>query len=225
MLPIAVLPAAGLLLRLGQPDLLDIPFIAAAGDAVFSNLALIFAIGVAIGFSKDGNGAAALAGAIGYFVLTKGAAAIDKDINMSVLGGMISGVIAGLLYNRYHDIKLPDWLGFFGGRRFVPIVTSLVMLVLALIFGYVWPPIQDGINAVGHWIVGAGAVGVGIFGFLNRLLIPVGLHHVLKQSIQASEGRVIVAEVVGEFAPLYPAVTNAELATAFGADLLLLNFT
>ncbi len=134
MLPIAVLPAAGLLLRLGQPDLLNVPFIAAAGDAVFSNLALIFAIGVAIGFSKDGNGAAALAGAIGYFVLTKGAAAIDKDINMSVLGGIISGVIAGLLYNRYHDIKLPDWLGFFGGRRFVPIVTSLVMLVLALSF-------------------------------------------------------------------------------------------
>lgn len=183
MLPIAVLPAAGLLLRLGQPDLLNIPFIAAAGDAVFSNLALIFAIGVAIGFAKDGNGAAALAGAIGYFVLTKGAAAIDKDINMSVLGGIFSGVIAGLLYNRYHDIKLPDWLGFFGGRRFVPIVTSLVMLVLALIFGYVWPPIQDGINAVGHWIVGAGAVGVGIFGFLNRLLIPVGLHHVLNSFV------------------------------------------
>ncbi|MED4925593.1 N-acetylglucosamine-specific PTS transporter subunit IIBC [Geobacillus thermoleovorans] len=183
MLPIAVLPAAGLLLRLGQPDLLNIPFIAAAGDAVFSNLALIFAIGVAIGFSKDGNGAAALAGAIGYFVLTKGAAAIDKDINMSVLGGILSGVIAGLLYNRYHDIKLPDWLGFFGGRRFVPIVTSLVMLVFALIFGYVWPPIQDGINAVGHWIVGTGAVGVGIFGFLNRLLIPVGLHHVLNSFV------------------------------------------
>ncbi|WP_445612608.1 N-acetylglucosamine-specific PTS transporter subunit IIBC [Geobacillus sp. YF-1] len=183
MLPIAVLPAAGLLLRLGKPDLLDIPFIAAAGDAVFSNLALIFAIGVAIGFAKDGNGAAALAGAIGYFVLTKGAAAIDKDINMSVLGGIISGVIAGLLYNRYHDIKLPDWLGFFGGRRFVPIVTSLVMLVLALVFGYIWPPIQDGINAVGHWIVGAGAVGVGIFGFLNRLLIPVGLHHVLNSFV------------------------------------------
>ena len=123
MLPVAVLPAAGLLLRLGQPDLLDIPFIAATGDAVFANLPLIFAIGVAVGFAKDGNGAAALAGAIGYFVLTKGAAAIDKDINMSVLGGIISGVIAGLLYNRYHNIKLPDWLGFFGGKRFVPIVT------------------------------------------------------------------------------------------------------
>jgi PTS system N-acetylglucosamine-specific IIC component len=183
MLPIAVLPAAGLLLRLGQPDLLNIPFIAATGDAIFSNLALIFAIGVAVGFAKDGNGAAALAGAIGYFVLTKGATAIDKDINMSVLGGIISGLIAGGLYNRYHNIKLPDWLGFFGGRRFVPIVTSFVMLVLALIFGYIWPPIQDGINAVGKWIVGAGAIGTGIFGLLNRLLIPVGLHHVLNNFV------------------------------------------
>jgi PTS system N-acetylglucosamine-specific IIC component len=183
MLPVAVLPAAGLLLRLGQPDLLDIPFIAATGDAVFANLPLIFAIGVAVGFAKDGNGAAALAGAIGYFVLTKGAAAIDKDINMSVLGGIISGVIAGLLYNRYHNIKLPDWLGFFGGKRFVPIVTSFVMLILALVFGYVWPPIQDGINAIGKWIVGAGALGVGVFGFLNRLLIPVGLHHVLNSFV------------------------------------------
>ncbi|GCD82026.1 N-acetylglucosamine-specific PTS transporter subunit IIBC [Parageobacillus thermoglucosidasius] len=183
MLPIAVLPAAGLLLRLGQPDLLDIPFIAATGEAVFANLPIIFAIGVAVGFAKDGNGAAALAGAIGYFVLTKGATAIDKDINMSVLGGIISGVIAGLLYNRYHNIKLPDWLGFFGGKRFVPIVTSFVMLILALIFGYVWPPIQDGINAVGKWIVGAGAIGTGIFGLLNRLLIPVGLHHVLNNFV------------------------------------------
>jgi PTS system N-acetylglucosamine-specific IIC component len=183
MLPIAVLPAAGLLLRLGQQDLLNISFIANTGAAVFTNLPLIFAIGVAVGFAKDGNGAAALAGAIGYYVLTQGATAIDKHINMSVLGGIISGVIAGLLYNRYHNIKLPDWLGFFGGRRFVPIVTSFVMLILALIFGYVWPPIQDMINAIGKWIVGAGAIGAGIFGLLNRLLLPLGLHHVLNNFV------------------------------------------
>jgi N-acetylglucosamine PTS system EIICBA or EIICB component len=183
MLPIAVLPAAALLLRLGKPDLLDIPFIEAGGEAIFANLALLFAIGVAVGLSKDGNGSAALAGAVGYFVLTKGTAAINEDINMAVLGGIISGVVAGLLYNRYHDIKLPEWLGFFGGKRFVPIVTSVVMLVLAAIFGFVWPPIQDVINSVGEWIVGAGAVGVGVFGFLNRLLIPVGLHHVLNSLV------------------------------------------
>jgi len=179
MLPIAVLPAAGLLLRFGQPDLLNIPFIANAGDAIFSNLALIFAIGVAIGFSKDNNGAAALSGAIGYLVLTQGTQAIDKNINMGVLGGILAGIVAGLLYNRYHDIKLPEWLGFFSGKRFVPIVTSVAMVILAGVAGYVWPSIQDGINGVGNWIIGLGAVGSGIFGFLNRLLIPLGLHHVL----------------------------------------------
>ncbi|MFC4801912.1 N-acetylglucosamine-specific PTS transporter subunit IIBC [Neobacillus sp. GCM10023253] len=179
MLPIAVLPAAGLLLRFGQPDLLDIPFIANAGNAIFANLALIFAIGVAMGFAKDNNGAAALAGAIGYLVLTEGTKAIDKNINMGVLGGILTGIIAGLLYNRYRDVKLPEWLGFFSGRRFVPIITSVAMVILAGIAGFVWPPIQDAINGVGNWIIGLGAVGSGIFGFLNRLLIPLGLHHVL----------------------------------------------
>ncbi|WP_264738125.1 N-acetylglucosamine-specific PTS transporter subunit IIBC [Cytobacillus firmus] len=179
MLPIAVMPAAALLLRLGQDDLLGIPFISAAGNAVFGHLALLFAIGIAIGFSKDGSGAAALAGAVGYFVLTEGAAAINETVNMGVFGGIISGIIAGLLYNKYHDIRLPEWLGFFGGKRFVPIITSLVMIVIAFLFGYVWPPVQAGINGVGDWIIGAGAAGVGVFGFLNRLLIPVGLHHIL----------------------------------------------
>lgn len=179
MLPIAVLPAAGLLLRFGQPDLLDIPFMAAAGNAIFSNLALIFAIGVAIGISKDGNGAAGLAGAIGYFVLTAGATSINKDINMAALGGIIAGVIAGLLYNRFSAIKLPEWLGFFSGRRFVPIITSAVMLILAGLFGYIWPSIQDAINSVGNWIIDLGAIGAAVFGFLNRILIPLGLHHVL----------------------------------------------
>ncbi|MEH7349316.1 N-acetylglucosamine-specific PTS transporter subunit IIBC [Gottfriedia acidiceleris] len=179
MLPIAVLPAAGLLLRFGQPDLLDIPFMAAAGNAIFSNLPLIFAIGVAIGISKDGNGAAGLAGAIGYFVLTAGTTTINKDINMAALGGIITGVVAGLLYNRFSGIKLPEWLGFFSGRRFVPIITSATMLVLAGIFGYVWPTIQDAINSVGNWIIDIGPIGAAVFGFLNRILIPLGLHHVL----------------------------------------------
>ncbi|ULT57017.1 N-acetylglucosamine-specific PTS transporter subunit IIBC [Neobacillus drentensis] len=179
MLPIAVLPAAGLLLRFGQPDLLNIPFIANAGNAVFANLALIFAIGVAMGFAKDSNGAAALSGAIGYLVLTQGTVAIDKDINMGVLGGILTGIISGLLYNRFHDIKLPEWLGFFSGRRFVPIITSVTMVIIAGVAGFIWPPIQDAINGVGNWIIGLGALGAGIFGILNRLLIPLGLHHVL----------------------------------------------
>ncbi|QHE54222.1 N-acetylglucosamine-specific PTS transporter subunit IIBC [Pontibacillus sp. HMF3514] len=209
MLPIAVLPAAALLLRLGQPDLLDIPFMAAAGDAIFANLALLFAIGVAVGLSKDGHGAAALAGAVGYFVLTKGATAINEDIKMAVLGGIISGIVAGLLYNRYSEVKLPDWLGFFGGKRFVPIITSLAMLILAGVFGYVWPPIQEGINNVGQWIVDAGAAGVGVFGFLNRLLIPVGLHHVLNT---------LVWFEFGEFTNSAGEMVKGDLSRFFAGD-------
>lgn len=179
MLPIAVLPAAALLLRLGQDDLLNIPVMAQAGDALFKNLALLFALGIAIGLSKDGSGAAALSGAIGYLVLTYVLAAIDENIDMGVLGGFITGIISGHLYNRFHTIKLPDWLGFFGGKRFVPIITSITMMIVGVLFGFVWPPIQEFINSIGEWIIGAGAVGAAAYGFLNRLLIPLGLHHVI----------------------------------------------
>ncbi|NLV76254.1 MAG: PTS transporter subunit EIIC [Tissierellia bacterium] len=183
MLPVAVLPIAGLLLRLGADDVLNIPFISSAGDAILGNLPIIFAIGVAVGFAFDNSGAAGLAGAVGYFVLTAGAAVINDTINMGVLGGIIAGVVAGNLYNKYHDIKLPEWLGFFGGRRFVPIVTGFACIILALIFGFVWPPVQNGIDAAANWMIGAGALGVFMFGFLNRLLIPVGLHHVINNIV------------------------------------------
>mgnify|MGYP005978630477 CR=1 FL=1 len=101
MLPVAVLPAAALLLRLGAPDVFDIPFITQAGGAVFNNLALIFAVGIAVGLAKDNNGAAGLAGVIGYLVLTEALKAIDKDLNMGVLAGVIVGIISGILYNKH----------------------------------------------------------------------------------------------------------------------------
>ncbi|RLQ96737.1 N-acetylglucosamine-specific PTS transporter subunit IIBC [Falsibacillus albus] len=188
MLPIAVLPAAALLLRLGQPDLLDIKFIAASGDAIFANLALLFAIGVAIGLSKDGSGAAGLAGAVGYLILKNGSAAINESVDMKVLGGIIAGIVAGHLYNRFSETKLPDFLGFFGGKRLVPIMTALATIILALIFGFVWPPVQTGIDHIGDWLTGAGALGAGVFGFLNRLLIPFGLHHILNNIVWFSFG-------------------------------------
>ena len=115
-LPIAVLPVAALLLRFGQPDLLNVAFIAQAGGAIFDNLALIFAIGVASSWSKDSAGAAALAGAVGYFVLTKAMVTINPEINMGVLAGIITGLVGGAAYNRWTDIKLPDFLSFFGGK-------------------------------------------------------------------------------------------------------------
>lgn len=179
MLPIAVLPVAGLLLRLGQPDLLGIAAMAQAGDAIFANLALIFAIGVAVGFAKENNGTAGLAGAIGYLVLTAVLKASDAKINMGVLAGITAGVSAGLLYNRYKDIALPSYLGFFGGKRFVPIASGFAMLLAGLLLGLVWPPVQHGIDRVGHWLIDAGEIGLFIYGTLNRLLIVTGLHHIL----------------------------------------------
>ena len=113
MLPIAVLPIAGLLLRLGQPDLLNIAFVAEAGQAVFTNLPVIFALGIAIGFADENHGAAALAAFVGYIILTASLRVLDENIDMGVLGGIIVGITAGLLYNKYKSIKLPSYLAFF----------------------------------------------------------------------------------------------------------------
>ncbi|MGV3002438.1 N-acetylglucosamine-specific PTS transporter subunit IIBC [Vibrio sp. E150_018] len=179
MLPIATLPVAALLLRLGQPDLLDIAFMASAGNAIFSQLPLLFGLGIAIGLSKDGAGAAGLAGAVAYFVLTATAQQIDAEVNMSFFGGIFAGIIAGHCYNAFHATRLPEWLAFFSGRRLVPIMSGLVALVAGAIFGVVWPAVQHGLDALAHSISTSGAIGQFIYGTLNRALIPVGLHHVL----------------------------------------------
>ncbi|MEZ6735088.1 PTS N-acetyl glucosamine transporter subunit IIABC [Klebsiella pneumoniae] len=208
-LPIAVLPVAALLLRFGQPDLLNVPFIAQAGGAIFDNLALIFAIGVASSWSKDNAGSAALAGAVGYFVMTKAMVTINPEINMGVLAGIITGLVAGAVYNRWSGIKLPDFLSFFGGKRFVPIATGFFCLILAAIFGYVWPPVQHAIHSGGEWIVSAGALGSGIFGFINRLLIPTGLHQVLNT---------IAWFQIGEFTNAAGAVFHGDINRFYAGD-------
>ncbi len=205
MLPIAVLPIAGLLLRLGQPDVFGgQPFIAAAGDAIFHNLGLLFAIGVAVGFAKDGNGAAGLAGVVCFLVATNGAGSLiapppdvitglagkAKDLavadfratsvfKLGVPLGILSGLIAGDFYNRFGTMKLPDYLAFFGGRRFVPIVSGLAGLALALLFGVSWIYLDRGVDGLSRAVVAAGPIGLFGFGLLNRLLIVTGLHHIL----------------------------------------------
>ena len=199
MLPIAVLPIAALLLRLGQPDLLDIPFVAAAGNAIFSNLGLLFAAGVAVGLARENHGAAALAGVVAYIVSTEGAKALlalppdiaatadveqaawrAKEIaKLSVPAGILSGIVAGLLYNRFSNIKLPDYLAFFAGRRFVPIAAGFVGVIGAVLFGYGFPWFEAGVDTFSRWVVGAGSVGLFLYGVLNRLLLITGLHHIL----------------------------------------------
>ncbi|MBX9865620.1 MAG: PTS transporter subunit EIIC, partial [Burkholderiales bacterium] len=179
MLPIAMLPVAGLLLRFGQPDLLNVQAIADAGNAIFANLPLLFAIGVAVGFAKDNNGASGLAGAVGYLILVAMLKSINKDIDSGVLGGILIGSIAGVLYNKYKDIKLPEFLAFFGGKRFIPIATGISAVILGIAMGYIWPPIQNGLHTFSQWMAESGEVGMFIYGLFNRLLLVTGLHHVL----------------------------------------------
>ncbi|HEX3367922.1 N-acetylglucosamine-specific PTS transporter subunit IIBC [Phenylobacterium sp.] len=204
MLPIAVLPVAGLLLRLGQPDLLNIPFVAAAGDAIFSNLGLLFAAGVAVGLARDNNGAAGLAGVVCFLIATQGAqtllhvpadalksmtgAAVDLGktafrtgaiAKLGVPIGITSGIVGGLFYNRFSNVKLPDYLAFFGGRRFVPIVSGVAGLAIAGLVGGSYEALSGGLDALSHAIVGSGRLGLFIYGLANRALIVTGLHHIL----------------------------------------------
>ncbi|RRS30206.1 MAG: PTS sugar transporter [Epsilonproteobacteria bacterium (ex Lamellibrachia satsuma)] len=182
MTPIAVLPVAALLLRLGFGDIFDgqIAFIMkSAGEAVFSNLDLLFGVGIAYGLAKNNDGAAALSGAIGVLIAKAVYISIDKDVNMGVFVGIIIGVLAGILYNRFHNIKLPEFLGFFGEKRFVPIITSLAAILVGVLAGYFWHYAQSGIDAFSNAIIGLDELGTFIYGVLNRLLIPLGLHHIL----------------------------------------------
>lgn len=232
MLPVATLPAAALLLRFGAINYETefhlgstvggflnqyiAPFLLAGGSAIFDNLSLIFAVGVAIGLATDA--VAALAAVIAYMVLTAVLAKVpaampfiadDAKLNMGVLGGILAGGVAAYCYNRYHNIKLPEWLGFFGGKRFVPIITSLGMVIIGLIFGIIWGPIQDALNSMGNWIVGLGALGAGLFGFFNRLLIPFGLHHVLNA---------IAWFQIGDFTDAAGKVVHGDLNRFFAGD-------
>ncbi|MYT30609.1 PTS transporter subunit EIIC [Streptomyces sp. MspMP-M5] len=209
MLPVAVLPAAALLVRLGNADMLgrdSFPtvitkiagYMAAGGGAILDNMPLLFAVGIAIGYAKKSDGSTALAAVTGYLVfqkvlatftdknLPKVASVVDGKIVMSaapvnagVLGGVVMGLVVALLYQRFYRTKLPEWLGFFGGRRLVPILSAFSGLVIGIVFGLIWPVLGTGLHSFGEWLVGSGAVGAGIFGVANRALIPVGMHHLL----------------------------------------------
>jgi N-acetylglucosamine PTS system EIICBA or EIICB component len=194
MLPIAVLPVAGLLLRLGQPDLLDIKAMAAAGKAIFDHLPLLFAVGVAVGFALENHGVAGLSGAVGYLVLDSVLEALDPTIEMGVLAGIVPGLVAGTLYNRTRDIKLPEFLSFFGGKRFAAIATGFACLALGFLFWGLWPPVQRGIDQLAAWLIGAGALGLFMYGVLNRLLIVTGLHHILNTFIWFQFGTFVAAD-------------------------------
>lgn len=220
MLPIAALPAAALLLRFGQADILKAiglegvelagniaSIIGAGGAALFDNLPILFAIGIAFGFAKKGDGSAALSGAVSYLVIEKvfktmapmiqcagmqddalATCAEGAKINYGVLAGIVAGILAAKLWEKYHRVKLPDYLGFFAGRRFVPIVVAISSIVVAVVMAFVYPWFDSGITSLGNTLSDNAVIGSGIFGVVNRLLIPLGLHHILNNIIWFIQG-------------------------------------
>ncbi|MDX6314629.1 MAG: N-acetylglucosamine system or component [Streptomyces sp.] len=221
-LPIAVLPAAGILNRLGQPDVFGADGLGwdnvskvfgGAGGALLDGslgLPLLFAVGVAIGMAKKSDGSTALAAVAGFLVYygvlhqfpadcppgsvftatsTVSGACIPHDTptsaaaaayqNPGVFGGIVIGLLTAFFWQRFHRTKLVDWLGFFNGRRLVPIIMSFVAIVFAVLCVWVWPPIGDGLNSFSQWLSDLGSIGSGIFGVANRALLTVGLHQFL----------------------------------------------
>ncbi|KIS44094.1 N-acetylglucosamine-specific PTS transporter subunit IIBC [Kosakonia radicincitans] len=202
MVPVATLPAAAILMGVGYwidpvgwggQNALAAFFIQ-SGSAIIDNMGVLFAVGVAYGMSKDKDGAAALAGFVGFLVLTtlcspaavamiqkipadQVPAAFGKIKNQFI--GILVGIIAAELYNRFSNVELPKALSFFSGRRLVPILTSFVMIVVAFIMMFIWPVVFSGLVGFGEHIQKMGSIGAGVYAFFNRLLIPVGLHHAL----------------------------------------------
>jgi glucose PTS system EIICB or EIICBA component len=196
MLPVSVLPVAGILLGVGSANFPWLPeavsqIMAAAGSAVFGNLPLLFAIGVAIGLTEN-DGVAALAGTVGYVVFlaalgvcaellgveTKPIMGIPS-IETGVFGGIIAGLVAAAAFNRFYRIKLPSYLGFFAGKRAVPIITAFAVILAGAVLSFVWPPIGGAIDRFSHWAVHERpALAFTIYGVIERGLIPFGLHHV-----------------------------------------------
>ncbi len=180
LLPVAAMPLAGLIMRLSADDMLNIPVIGAAGNAVFGNLDILFAIGVTIGFAKTKDkGIPALTGFLAIATLKKGLEIMNPAVSMGIFGGIISGLVAAWTYNRFKNQKLPMVFSYFAGEKFPLTMVMILQTITAVFFGVIWPIIQTGIDSFAKLLVDMGAFGVGIFMFLNRLLIPFGLHHVL----------------------------------------------
>ncbi|MCC5894577.1 MAG: PTS transporter subunit EIIC [Alkalibacterium sp.] len=202
MLPVAVLPAAAILMGIGYwidpsgwgGESQLAAFMISAGASLINNMGILFAIGVALGMSKDKNGAAALSGLVGWLVTTTMLSpdtvaqlqqieveSVDIAFNSieTQFIGILVGLIAATIYNKFSGVKLPQALAFFSGRRLPPIITAVAALVLSGVLLFVWPPVFGALVTFGTYISGLGALGAGLYGFFNRLLIPTGLHHAL----------------------------------------------
>lgn len=207
MLPVSVLPVAGILLGVGSAAFSWLPAVvsdvmAEAGGSVFANMLLIFAVGVALGFTHN-DGVAALAAVVAYGIMVKTIAVVAPLIlhlsvgdvvakhlaDTGVLGGIIAGAIAASMFNRFYRITLPEYLGFFAGKRFVPIISGLLAIVFGVVLSFIWPPIGAAIQAFSHWAAYQNPmVAFGIYGVVERALVPFGLHHIWNVPFQMQVG-------------------------------------
>ena len=202
MLPVAVLPAAAILMGIGYwidpsgwgGESVVAAFLIKSGGALIDNMGILFAVGVALGMSRDRDGAAAISGLVAWQIVTtllspgsvsmlQSIAIEDVDPSFGKIQtqfiGILCGLIAGALYNKFHKVTLPQALAFFSGKRLVPIVTSFVMMAVSVVLLFVWPLVYNALVTFGTSISELGALGAGLYGFFNRLLIPTGLHHAL----------------------------------------------
>lgn len=243
MLPVAVLPVAGLLLGIGAAPFEWMPHIVSqlmkdSGDVIFGNLPLIFAVAVALGFTEN-DGVSAVAATIGYMVMLATLGVMTgvwheqpvtvmgiNTMQTGVFGGILAGGLAAAMFNRFYHIELPSYLGFFAGKRFVPIITALAAIALGLVLSVVWPPIQNGINVFSNWAaVGDPRMAATVYGFVERLLLPFGLHHIWNApffveigSFVDASGKVVHGDIPRYFAgdPTAGILAGAFLFKMFG---------
>jgi PTS system glucose-specific IIC component len=247
MLPVSVLPVAGILLGVGGGLLTSFdksgtvlaPWFRAlleimqnSGSPIFGSLALLFAIGVALGFTKN-DGVAALAAVVGFVVLQGTLGTMAKflgvppqkvmgmdSIDTGVMGGIIAGAIAAIMFNKYYRIQLPSYLGFFAGKRFVPIVTAFAAIAAGVVLSFIWPPIGRGIDTFSHWASSENPIlASGIYGVVERALIPFGLHHIWNVPFFFEVGQYYKAMKPGVDCAVEAARTNADLCQSITGEV------
>ncbi len=209
LLPIVIMPVAGIFFRIGEPDLLNIKILTVAGNAIFSNLPIIFALGVSIGLSLHKNTNSALSAGISYIIMDAILKYIDPTINTGILGGLICGILAATIYNNFYNISLPAIFIFFSGKRFVPILSGIISVFVGIILGHIWNQVQFCINFIAHWILNSGSFGLFLYGLINRFLVLTGLHHILNN---------LVWFVFGSYTDQFGSVIHGDLPRFIAGD-------
>lgn len=180
LVPIVAMPAIGILGRLGAADMLNIPLMETASNAITNNLDMLFAFGACLAFAKAKDKTFPMIGAaVGLFAFKACLSSLNEDIGMGVFAGIVVGTLAAILFNYSREWKTPEMFSLFTGDRFIIVLAPIFAIPLALLFNIIWPPIQNGLDSLAMWMAGSGVIGIFLFGFLNRALIPVGLHHVI----------------------------------------------